>query len=73
MVSGSNDYKDIKVWIENIIGSCKTYEQTLVAKNLVDLFIKQIRKNHVDASTVWSIESKLEYQLWSAQHKLTNF
>lgn len=67
MSSKSDDYMDIRVWIEDIIRSCQTYQQTLVAEKLIELFIQQMRYRYLHPSILWSIESQLKYQLWVTQ------
>lgn len=71
MSSKSNDYLDVKVWIENVINSCETYPQTLVAGKLIELFYRQMKRNHIDTSTVWDIEHKLKYRLFYVQQQIT--
>jgi len=36
----SSHYGDIKKWIQKVINSCETYEQTFTAKKLINNFSK---------------------------------
>ena len=55
----SNHYGDVQKWIEKIIDSCETYDQTRSAKRLVWNFEKQMVRNKVDSSILYSIGGHL--------------
>jgi hypothetical protein len=40
----SSHYGDVKKWIEKVIDSCETYEQTFTAKKLISNFSKNLIK-----------------------------
>jgi hypothetical protein len=40
----SSHYGDVKKWIEKVIDSCETYEQTFTAKKLINNFSKNLIK-----------------------------
>jgi len=48
MEQRSTHYGDVSNWIEKIIDSCETIEQTFTAKQLVTNFAKQLRTKFPD-------------------------
>ena len=48
MEQRSTHYGDISKWIEKVIDSCETYQQTHTAKQLVTNFAKQLRTKSPD-------------------------
>jgi len=48
MENRSTHYGDVSNWIEKIIDSCETIEQTFTAKRLIRNFRKQLMKNTPD-------------------------
>ena len=48
MEQRSTHYGDISKWIEKVIDSCETYQQTHTAKQLVTNFATQLRTNSPD-------------------------
>ena len=48
MEKRSNHYGDVAKWIEKVIDSCETYQQTFTAKQLVRNFAKQLRTKSPD-------------------------
>jgi hypothetical protein len=48
MGSISNHCEDVANWIEKVINSCKTPQQEIVARNLVQLFENQLVKKERD-------------------------
>ena len=59
MTNRSTHYGDIKIWIEKIIDSCETYDQTHSARRLVWNFEKQMVRNKVDSSILYTIGGHL--------------
>ena len=55
MVNRSTHYGDLQKWIEKIIDSCETYEQTRSARRLVWNFEKQMTRNKVDSGIIYSV------------------
>ena len=55
----SNHYGDVQNWIEKVIDSCETHEQTHSARKLVLNFEKQMSNNKVDSSIRHSIGNYL--------------
>ena len=51
----STHYGDVQIWIEKIIDSCETYEQTRSARRLVWNFEKQMVRNKVDSGILYTI------------------
>ena len=51
----SNHYGDVQNWVEKVIDSCETHEQTHSARKLVLNFEKQMSNNKVDSSIRHSI------------------
>jgi hypothetical protein len=48
MENRSTHYGDISNWIEKVIDSCETREQTFTAKKLISNFAKQLRTKSPD-------------------------
>ena len=48
MENRSTHYGDVSNWIEKIIDSCETYQQTFTAKKLITNFAKQLRTKSSD-------------------------
>ena len=59
MEKRSRHYGDVQRWIEKVIDSCETYDQTRSALKLVWNFDKQMIKNKVDRSILYSISTHL--------------
>jgi hypothetical protein len=68
----STHYGDVVKWIEKVIDSCETYQQTLAAKMLIVNFGKQMSRNKVDARLMWGIRSSLDLTLTIKRDKLIN-
>ena len=45
MENRSTHYGDVSKWIEKVIDSCETYQQTFTVKKLISNFAKQLRNN----------------------------
>jgi hypothetical protein len=63
MENRSTHYGDVKKWIEKVIDSCETYQQTLTAKVLTYNFEKQMYGNKINRSLIWSISESLRLSL----------
>ena len=48
MENRSTHYGDVSKWIEKVIDSCETYQQTFTALTLVSNFAKQLRTKSPD-------------------------
>jgi hypothetical protein len=48
MENRSTHYGDVAKWIEKVIDSCETYQQTITAKQLVINFEKQLMRTTPD-------------------------
>lgn len=59
MEKRSTHYGDLQKWIEKVIDSCETYEQTRSVKRLVWNFEKQMVRKKVDSSILYSIGGHL--------------
>ena len=55
MENRSRHYGDVQKWIEKVIDSCETYEQTRSARVLVCNFEKQMVRNKVDSGFLYTI------------------
>ena len=44
--NNSRHYGDIKMWIEKVIDSCESHDQTVSARNLILNFQKSLYWNH---------------------------
>jgi hypothetical protein len=67
MENRSTHYGDVSNWIEKIIDSCETIEQTFTAKRLIRNFRKQLMKNTPDKywntyqyDVIWPLEESIE-------------
>lgn len=59
MEKRSTHYGDLQNWVEKIIDSCETYEQTRSARRLVWYFEKQMIRNKVDSNILYTIGGHL--------------
>lgn len=55
MENRSTHYGDLQIWVEKVIDSCETQDQTHSARKLVWNFENQMRKNKVNMSIRHSI------------------
>ena len=69
MENRSAHYGDIAKWIEKVIDSCETYQQTITAKQLVINFENQLMRTTPDKywrdyrySVIYPLEHKLDYK-----------
>jgi hypothetical protein len=67
MENRSTHYGDVSNWIEKIIDSCETIEQTFTVKRLIRNFRKQLMKNTPDKywntyqyDVIWPLEESIE-------------
>jgi hypothetical protein len=70
MENRSTHYGDVSNWIEKIIDSCETIEQTFTAKRLIRNFRKQLMKNTPDKywntyqyAVIWPLEESIENKI----------
>jgi hypothetical protein len=65
MEKRSRHYGDVARWIENVIDSCETWEQTRVASRLVTNFDNQLKDTKNYHSLKWtvieSLHNKIDY------------
>jgi hypothetical protein len=70
MEKRSTHYGDVAKWIEKVIDSCETREQTFVAKRLIRNFYNQLDRKlgaqHYFTSTI----SPLEYRLSNKRQEI---
>ena len=66
MEQRSTHYGDVAKWIEKVIDSCETYQQTFTAKQLVRNFEKQLMRITPDKywrdyqySVIWPLETRV--------------
>jgi len=70
MENRSTHYGDVEKWVRKVIDSCETYQQIFGAKNLIDNFEKQMSRNKVDSSLIWSVSSSLSFELTLKRNEL---
>ncbi len=70
MENRSKHYGDVEKWVKKVIDSCETYQQTFGAKNLIDNFEKQMSRNKVNSSLIWSVSSSLSFELTLKRNEL---
>jgi len=66
MENRSKHYGDVAKWIEKVIDSCETYQQTVTVNKLMRNFIKQLMIKEPDKywntyqyEVIWPLENKL--------------
>jgi hypothetical protein len=76
MENRSTHYGDIAKWIEKVIDSCETYQQTFTAKQMVRNFEKQLMRDTPDKywrdyqySVIWPLESMVTFKRQSLINK----
>ena len=69
MENRSRHYGDIAKWIEKVIDSCETREQTFVAKRLIRNFYNQLDRK-LGTSNYATIISPLEYRLSNKRQEI---
>ena len=69
MENRSTHYGDVSKWIEKVIDSCETHQQTFGAKMLIWNFEKQLRRKYHEKywvehhySIILPLESSLSYK-----------
>ena len=67
MENRSAHYGDVSNWIEKIIDSCETYQQTFTVKNLVRNFRNKLMRDAPDKywntyqyEVIWPLEESIE-------------
>lgn len=65
----STHYGDVAKWIEKVIDSCETYQQTFAVKKLIGNFRKQLMDQTPDKywrkyqyEVIWPLENALTYK-----------
>ena len=73
MENRSTHYGDVQKWIEKVIDSCETHAQARSARSLIWNFEKQMVRNKVDSSILYTIGGHLRnlvsYKIQSIQAK----
>lgn len=75
MEKRSKHYGDVSKWIEKVIDSCETYEQTTTAESLVSNFNKQLKIKQIEKywrEHFYNLISPLESKLKNKQEELLN-
>ena len=72
MENRNTHYGDVQKWIEKVIDSCETYEQTFTAKRLIVNFSRQMSCNNLNYTLIWGIRSSLDTALTVKRDKLRN-
>jgi hypothetical protein len=77
MEKRSNHYGDVAKWIEKVIDSCETYQQTFTAKKLIRNFNDQLRRDTPDKywgdyqySVIWPLEAMVTSKRQSFINKI---
>ena len=72
----STHYGDVAKWIEKVINSCETYQQTFTAKQMVRNFEKQLMRDTPNKywrdyqySVIWPLESMVTFKRQSLINK----
>jgi hypothetical protein len=75
MENRSTHYGDVAKWIEKVIDSCETYQQTITAKKLVINFEKQLMRTTPDkywGNYQYSVIYPLESMVMSKRQSFIN-
>jgi hypothetical protein len=75
MENRSTHYGDVAKWIEKVIDSCETYQQTITAKQLVINFEKQLMRTTPDkywGNYQYSVIYPLESMVMSKRQSFIN-
>ena len=75
MEKRSEHYGDVSKWIEKVIDSCETYEQTTTTERLVSNFNKQLKIKQIEKywrEHFYDLISPLESKLKNKQEELLN-
>jgi len=73
MENRSTHYGDVAKWVEKVINSCETYEQTFGARQLIWNFEKQLQRTHPEKywrEHFYNLISPLESSLSDKRDKL---
>jgi hypothetical protein len=73
MENRSTHYGDVAKWVEKVINSCETYEQTFGARQLIWNFEKQLQRTHPEKywrEHFYNLISPLESSLSDKRHRL---
>jgi hypothetical protein len=73
MKKRSNHHLDTFRWIEKVINSCETYQQTITARQLINNYEKLMIFKGIEYRTVADLESILKHKLLILQSELINF
>ena len=71
MEQRSVHYGDVAKWIEKVIDSCQTWEQTKTASKLVDNFDNQLRKEKNYRVLKWTVIEDLHNRIDVTRLNLT--
>jgi hypothetical protein len=73
MENRSTHYGDVSKWIEKVIESCETHAQARSARSLIWNFEKQMVRNKIDSSILYTIGGHLRnlvsYKIQAIQEK----
>jgi len=77
MEKRSNHYGDVAKWIEKVIDSCETYQQTFTVTKLISNFRNQLQEKSPDKywrdyqySVIWPLESMVTSKRQSFINKI---
>lgn len=77
MENRSRHYGDVAKWIEKVIDSCETYQQTFTVNKLIRNFRNQLMKNTPDKywrdyqyTVIWTLEALLRIKRQSFINKI---
>jgi deoxyhypusine synthase len=70
MENRSKHYGDVEKWVEKVIDSCETYQQTITASILIRNFEKQMNRNDEYSNLSWSIKQSLTFMLNLKRNKI---
>ena len=75
MENRSTHYGDISKWIEKVIDSCETYQQTFVVRRLIRNFTEQLQRKYPEnywREHYYNIINPLDYKLSDKRQQLLN-
>jgi len=75
MENRSTHYGDVSKWVEKVIDSCETYQQTFAARKLIRNFTEQLQKKHPEKywrEHYYNIINPLDTKLSDKRQQLLN-
>jgi hypothetical protein len=66
------DFLGVFMWVQKVIDSCETFDQTIPTRRLINNYNEQMRLCKIDKLTRSNLCDKLYHHLFLKQEKLIN-